>query len=484
MIIEPIGIAALLIGPLCIVLGLRFAAAVLIISTLFGASAAIILPAVGNANIQPAHLMLGFFALSAATKRSFGREAAAALTYPRPGFWLALTVLYGIVSAYYFPRLFLGATYVFGLRGETGGSVTLSPLGPSSGNVTQTVYFISDLVCFIICYVYAASHSGKRALGTAILLCGVINLLFAILDVATYAVNAAELLAPIRNATYRMLNDTESIGLKRVVGSFSEASAFGYATLGLFAFSTRLWLEGVYPRTTLVVSGMSLVALSVSTSTTAYVGTSIFLILNFVRYLWGAISGRVTRQMLAFIVAMPILTVAIVTGILLNDSMEAYIHDALNTVLLTKLSSSSGVERTAWNAQAMVNFFDTYAIGSGIGSLRASSFPVAVLGSMGMAGAVLYAAFLSTVVVDTGAAPPDGDWISTAMQKAARSACLALLIAASFTSAFVDLGLQFFVLAALGSAPRQPVARTVESQPVPSSPPVRVASSPWRPATS
>jgi hypothetical protein len=103
---------------------------------------------------------------------------------------------------------------------------------------------------------------------------------------------------------------------------------------------------------------------------------------------------------------------------------------------------------------------------------------------MGIAGAVLYAAFLSTVVVDTRAAPPDGDWISTAMQRAARSACLALLIAASFTSAFVDLGLQFFVLAALGSAPRQPVARTVERQPVPSSSPVRVASSPWRPATS
>src|SRR5258707_13444004 len=113
----------------------------MIISTLIGASAAIILPAVGNANIQPAHLMLGFFALSAATKRSFGREAAAGLTYTRPGVWLALPVLDGIVSAYYFPGLFLVATYAFGLRGGTGGSATLSPLGSSPGNVTRTVYF-------------------------------------------------------------------------------------------------------------------------------------------------------------------------------------------------------------------------------------------------------------------------------------------------------------------------------------------------------
>src|SRR5262249_10066487 len=238
MTIEPIGIVALIIGPLCVLLGLQFAAYALILSTLFGASAAIIVPALGNANIQPAHLMLAFFMLSAALRRDFAKDVGASLLYPRPGFWLALTLLYGIFSAYYFPRFFAGMTYVFG-RNEGGGSVILSPLTPGSGNLTQTVYFAGDFVCFIICYAFGRHINAKRALGHALLVCAAVNLVFAVLDVATFMTNTTELLSPIRNATYRMLNDSESIGLKRIVGSFSEASSFGYTTLGLFAFSTQ-----------------------------------------------------------------------------------------------------------------------------------------------------------------------------------------------------------------------------------------------------
>ena len=40
-----------------------------------------------------------------------------------------------------------------------------------------------------------------------------------------------------------MLNDGELGGLKRIVGSFSEAGAYSYAALGLYAFALALWLE-------------------------------------------------------------------------------------------------------------------------------------------------------------------------------------------------------------------------------------------------
>jgi hypothetical protein len=458
MIVEPIGVVTIVVGLLCLVLGLRFAAFALMFSTLFGASAALILPAFGNANIQPAHLLLAFSVVTAFARKDVLKNLLTTARYPKPGFWLSLAVLYGIVSAYYFPRLFSGLTYVFGLRTDSNGSVVLAPLAPSSGNVTQTLYFLGDLVCFLTFSAYAAGATGKRVLGQALLFCAAANLVFAALDVATYSTNTTELLSPIRNATYRLLNDADAIGLKRLVGSFSEASAFGFATLGFFAFATELWLEGVYRRTTLAIAALSLVALTFSTSTTAYVGTSIFLLLTFAKCLSRTTVARVTPQTASFVLIMPLLVAVVATAVLLNDELNAYMHQAIDTVLLTKLSSSSGLERTAWNTQALANFRDTYWLGGGIGSLRASSLPLVVLGSIGIAGAFLYGAFVCGVLVHATPQRVEQTRLSAAMQRAARASCLAWLLAASFTSAFVDLGLQFFLLAALAAADADPDA--------------------------
>lgn len=453
MIVEPIGVVTLVAGLLCLIAGLPFATFALLISTLFGASAALILPAFGNANVQPAHLLLVFFVATALTRGIGPKALIRVALYPRPGFWLALTVLYGAVSAYYFPRLFWGMTEVFGLRTDSGGNVVLTPLAPTSGNITQTVYLFGDLACFLLLCAYASSGAAaKRVLGQAVLACGAANLCFAFLDLVTYASHTTELMSPIRNATYRLLDDVETVGLKRIVGSFSEASAFGFATLGLFAFAIRLWLEGVYERAAALVAIASLIALTFSTSTTAYVGTAIFLVLTVLWSLGKMIAGRANTQIVAFVLTIPVVIGVITLVVLLNTPLRLYLEDAINTVFVTKLSSSSGIERSAWNAQALTNFFDTYGVGGGVGSLRASSFVIAVLGSIGVAGLVLYGVFILGVLVPLGPAPAKQLRLSVALQRAARSACLALLIAASLTGALVDLGLQFFALAALACA--------------------------------
>jgi hypothetical protein len=454
MSIEPIGIVTLLAGLLSLACGLRFAAFALAFSTLLGASAALILSAMGNANVQPAHLLLAFFIATAATHKDLLRGVVACMRFPKPGFWLTLTGLCAIVSAYYLPRLFSGLTDVFGLRTDSSGYVVLTPLAPSSGNLTQPVYFIGDVICFLAMSAYARSGSGKRVVAQAILFCAVANLAFAALDLATSATNTTELFSPIRNATYRLLDDADSIGMKRIVGSFSEASAFGFATLGFFAFATQLWLEGVYRRIALPIAMLSLVALTLSTSTTAYVGLAIFLLLTLTRCISRAAVARATPQAVAFILVTPLTGLMLAAVILFNDHLSAYAQQAMDTVLFDKMSSSSGIERSAWNAQALQNFFDTYGLGAGVGSLRASSLVLAVLGSMGIPGAVLYGAFLGSVFWRTGRT--DQPSLSAAFQSAARSACLALLIAAALTSALIDLGLPFFLLAALASADPDP----------------------------
>jgi hypothetical protein len=249
-----------------------------------------------------------------------------------------------------------------------------------------------------------------------------------------------------------MLNDTEVGGLKRIVGSFSEAAAFAYATLGLLAFTGRLWLSGVYPRITFTLSFLSLCALFFATSTTGYAGLSIIVVIGYFASLKQAVTGRINAQTLCFIFAVPVVTTVLVLVLALNDAQWLYVRDMLDTLIFNKLSSDSGVERTGWNRQALVNFVETFGLGAGIGSLRASSFLVAVLASIGIIGAITYGAFLVCVLLGWKPYRRDDDLFVEAAQAGARSACLAYFVAASVAGSFVDLGLVFFAFAALACA--------------------------------
>jgi hypothetical protein len=127
----------------------------------------------------------------------------------------------------------------------------------------------------------------------------------------------------------------------------------------------------------------------------------------------------------------------------------------IDQTVFDKLSSDSGVERTRWNEQAMVNFADTDGLGAGVGSVRASSFPIAVLGNIGLPGAVTYGIFLLQLFFGRR-----GRWqapFPAACQGAARWACFTQLVAASVAGSFIDLGLPFFVFAGLACATPEPV---------------------------
>jgi hypothetical protein len=448
MTIEAVGVISLILGTLCFFFGLMFAVHALVISTLFGASTAVVLTAMSNANVQPAHLLLGFFVAHLATRRNVWQHGLECLKFPRAGFWLLLTVIYGIVVTLLMPRFFAGLSYVYAIRSQ---GYILVPLEPSSGNVTQTIYFVADFICFVAFYAYASTSDGRRVIGYAALACAGVNLAFAMLDLVTYWTNTTEILRFIRNASYRMLNDTEVLGFKRIVGSFTEAASFAYATLGMFAFTGRLWLCGVLPRLTFALAALSLLALIFSTSTTAYVGLFVFFTIVYLDSLIRTCTNRVTSQMFAFIWASPVVISIFVIVLALNDAQWLYVHDLLEAMIFNKLSSGSGIERTAWNQQALTSFFDTFGFGAGVGSLRASSFPIAVLASIGVIGAITYGAFLICVLF----VRPEWrrfSYFEDATQQAAQSACLAWLIAASVAGSFIDLGLAFFAFAGVACA--------------------------------
>lgn len=462
MYLEPIGIFIIVIGFICLAKGPAASIPLFLACTLLGAAAAVVLTALGGSNLQPGHFLLLFLGIEIAREPRTLWRGLATLGFPDAGFWLMLVAVYGALVTLITPRLFAGAAYVFipGI-GENGlPTVASVPLGPTNSNITQTVYFLGDFVCFAIIRSYLTLERTRYYIIVGGLICAALNLFFAAVDLITYYTNTAEILSFIRNSSYRMLNDTETSGLKRIVGSFSEASSFAYTTIGLLAFTLRLYLEGVYRRTSSLLTILSLLALVFSTSTTGYVGGAVYLLLQFFLALTATVRRAANINVLAFILIFPLVIAIVISIVLLTPSLTASASDLISNTLFNKLSSDSGVERGAWNRQALAATANTMYFGAGIGSLRASSLLVAVPASIGAIGMALYAIFVARVVMNKSYGE---DALSRAARLASRDFCIAQLLAASVAASFIDLGLAFFVFAAVASSKIAPSRETVVS---------------------
>jgi hypothetical protein len=342
--------------------------------------------------------------------------------------------------------MFAGLTNVFAIaRSGTVGMIALLPLAPVSGNLTQMLYFTAGLVCFVVFLVYASDSRNVRIFANAVVACAAANLAFGALDFVTYWMNANDVLFFIRNANYTMLYEVELGGFKRVVGSFTEAAAYASTTLWLLAFTSRLWLFGIAPATTGVISALSLVALAVAFSTTGYAGLACYMTIEYCLIFARVLSGRGNKAMVAFLFLTPILLASIIIAMALHEPTWATVRELFQITFVDKLSSESGVERTSWNRQALLNVIETMGLGVGVGSTRTSSWLLAVPVNLGVFGSITYLAFIGAVLL----ARQNPDWFIGGVQSAARAACLAQLITAIIGGAFIDLGLPFFICAAV-----------------------------------
>lgn len=453
MSIAPIGLLTIVVGLLCLALGYRAAFTTLVVATLFGAAAALL---IGPANIQPAHLLLGFVAASMIMHRREIADAIAALRFPEPGFWLLCLVLYGVASAVLAPRLLGGDIPIIPLGtsdfANTGSTV---PLSPVSSNFTQSVYLVADLICFAITTSIASTPAGFETITRALLACVVANILLAFLDIGTFATGTSWLLDFIRNAQYAPHFGDEVSGMKRIVGSFTEASSFARLTLGLAAFSGTLWVCGRSPALTGPLAVISFVLVVMSTSSTGLAGAPLVLLIV---YMTGAMRsgfnlGNPYRS--AAVLGAPLLAIAAILVVLLNDAASDIIRNYLDVLIFEKSTSASGIERDSWNTFALQNFFDSYGIGVGLGTSRASSFPLALLSNVGVAGTLFYLLFIGSAFLGRRGVPMSGP---SDVRLAARNACLGLIIGDTFAAPTVEQGLLFYVF--VGMACAQPERAT------------------------
>ncbi|UVC07731.1 hypothetical protein IHQ71_21445 [Rhizobium sp. TH2] len=458
MQIELMGFVTVVVGAAIFLLPISVAFILLVVCTVFGAASAISLPVLGGASILVPNLFLVFFVLRCLVAHGPG-PAIEAIHVHRVGFLLLVITVFGLWTAFTYPYLFQGDAETMIVQRTAGARnvITLAPLRFSSNNITQSVYALGSLLCFIFTFAHFLRTNDQGLFVKAMLVVGGINLAFALADIVTHFTGTNYLLGFVRTANYALLTGAEKGGLKRISGTFPEASAFADYTVAIFAVTATLWLARIRSRMTGIVAGLSLVFLVLSTSATALVCLAIIvpviLLQSFAASAVAPGRGR-PAALVAIAAGLPFLVVVVMV---IFPDIAAAVYDFVDEIVLSKGDSQSGRERSAWNSVAYQTYIDTSWLGAGLGSARASSYILVLLSNIGLPGLVLFCAFVVALLARTTGARHDQ---SDSIVSAAKNGIFALLVTAVISGTGYDLGLVFYLLAGFIASQNIPTMRT------------------------
>jgi hypothetical protein len=405
----------------------------------FGAFAAVPPELVGGVSLTPAWFCAGAMALKVALEEGVG-ETFATLVDPRRLGLLSLCAIYGVISAMFFPRLFAGVIDIIPMR------LTLNhapqPLLPTSANFTQAFYLVITVAVVAAFHMACRRPERRRAILNALLFGGAVAVITGLVDYAAGLTGASTLLAPFRTASYALMTNAEAFAGsgRRVVGLMTEASAFAALAIGFVA--PLVLLRDAY-RSTMTrnlllpaVCLLLIVLVWLSKSSTGIVGVAILglvMLAHMARSLWLQRAEAAPGLVLLYLA--PLLVVAFL--VLYPSVAEEAIH-TIDVMVLKKSASESYIERSMWNRVTLDAFRQSWGLGAGIGSARASSWPIAVLGNIGVIGAATMALFIARILV---ARPPPGDILFDRQMIGAKYAILPGLIMGALAGTSVAFGL-------------------------------------------
>jgi hypothetical protein len=295
------------------------------------------------------------------------------------GLFLATTAI-GVAGAILLPRILNGVVLVLppsvGYHAE--------PLHPSGRNVIQGFY----MVCNLFLYVLISRSVCRRVVTVSQCISALAVGAWCAIALGVYQVLGS--FAPLpwpsailnSNLSVAQLYDQSAYGIRRMSSTFLEPSILSMHFVGLFALFglglKRRWL------------GLALLGcLLISTSATAYVG------LLFLGFVWLAFA--VPRMSLQAFSALAI-AAAVAVGLLVVGFVGFDQFPGAQLVA-QKLSSHSGTVRTAADSVNFQALWDSWGLGTGVGSTRSSSFLATFAACAGLPGLACLAALFGVLLV-------------------------------------------------------------------------------------
>lgn len=463
-----IGYAQLLFGAFVVFAGsLRHALMLLLASSLFNGSAALLLPALGDSSIPPVQVALAFVVLRVLMPGSAAiGELPAAIKANR---WLVLFALYGIATAFILPRMFADTFKVYPMLFKIPDiQFAAVPLRPSAQNFTAAFYMLGTLLMAVTVWITCRRKGVAEALVTSLVVLAWAHAVLGLAGVALRGTPADAVLELFRNSAYLQMDD-QIDGFVRIRGIFPEASAYAAFGFVMFAANAELWYHSVRSRATGPAALTMGLVLFFSTSSTAYVALAAYGLFFALRAiaLPGIANAAKARAALGVLGMLVVLAaIAFIASPALVDSMG----DVIATMTIEKSSSYSGLQRLYWTKQGWELFLASYGLGVGAGSFRSSSMFFAILGSMGVIGIVSFLMYVSAAFQPWRRSTWGESTIATEnLGGALGSAALLSLIPALVNSATAVPGTNFAILAgaSLALRPLDLVRRAPPSDPLP-----------------
>jgi hypothetical protein len=321
------------------------------------------------------HVFGAFYSRALHTGEKRDRSAATMML-------LALVVI-GVVGAFLLPRALHGMVHVLPPREGLDSGFTV-PLRPAGTNIIQAFYLCCVFVLFASTRFLIAEGIVKReAVIQGITVGAAVSVLCGFYQVVAYRYGLPWPAGVINsNFGSGQLQEQTAMGMKRMSATFAEPSQMSMHFLGAFGFLAL----GLQKRT---LGFLLLAALLVSTSSTAYFGLigllAIWTLMDLPRR-----AGK----------AWPLL-VLVVIGVAVAFLLDHVLaHGRFSEQLLfRKFEAGSGSLRLNADLLALRSFTESFGLGAGLGSARASSLPASLLATMGFPGFIVFAIFVWLVVV-------------------------------------------------------------------------------------
>jgi len=280
------------------------------------------------------------------------------------------------------------------------GDNTQTPLVLSGHNITQLLYLIFGGI-IAICVAHANLDDETRGETERIIL-------FSGIFIACWGI--FQFLCNVTGFPYPdfLLNNSGSasgkgfmealsdIGIHRVSSAAVEPSVLAQALLTLLPLTLPAWRKRGFVfsrRRDRLVAVLFIVVLILSTSSTAYLG---FAILALTYVVYSARTGSFSKTKAFFVFALiGILATTIVSVAFISVPV---VSQVVNSVLLSKASSGSGIERAMTIAYAF-GYFQKYPIlGIGWGSATSHDVIVFLLSNVGIVGTVVFFCMIFSVI--------------------------------------------------------------------------------------